>query len=89
MNEPTAITKPKALFLYQKEVSRNGYISASCVTRLHPEKWRDEALSLIRVGYKPYIVSFKHIPPHKLMVKACELAVRDGKAIQLPQLVES
>lgn len=74
------------LVLYQKQIDHGDYEAARVVTVFKLDDGAlDIALKEIRCNFQPWAVSFKELPPKKLLVKACEEAVQRGKAIKLPR----
>lgn len=74
-----------SLVLYQKQIEHGEYAPAKVVT-VFPMNGiaLEEALKQVRYNFKAYALSFKELPPEKLLVKACEEAIRAGRGQLLP-----
>lgn len=44
----------------------------------------EEALKAVRWNYTPWAIAFKELPPEKLLMRACEEAIREGRGQKLP-----
>lgn len=74
------------LVLFQKQILHDpGYEPAKVVSVFKMTgSALEEALKQVRYNYTPYALSFKELPPEKLLVRACEEAVRAGRGQLLP-----
>lgn len=74
------------LLLFQKQtLVENGYEPAKSVTVFKLDgKALEEALKQVRYNYTPWVIAFKNLPPTKLLVRACEEAIRSGRGQLLP-----
>lgn len=74
------------LVLFQKQILHDpGYDPAKIVSVFKMDGIAlEEALKKVRYNYTPYALSFKELPPEKLLVRACEEAVRAGRGQLLP-----
>lgn len=79
----------KYLVLYQREIAPlPDYTPArvAIVFKLQAAALED-ALKQVRYGFDAWAVPFKELPPKHMMFKACEEAVREGRAQALPHAV--
>lgn len=78
------------LVLFQKQISvEPGYELARVVTVFTLNGTAiEEALKQVKWNYTPWLIPFKELPPEKVLLLACEEAVRAGKVQLLPLAVK-
>lgn len=74
--------------LFQKQIHPEGDViparEVHVIAETKPLLIEKEAMALIRVGYRPYLIKFTELPPSHLVTTACEEAVRNKTVHALP-----
>lgn len=74
--------------LYQREINPDWDEPARVVSVMEgsTEVVLDASLKKVMPGYRAYVIAFKNLPPEKLLLNACDEAVRRGTVVKLPVL---
>lgn len=79
-----------ALVLYQKQILTGVDQSPAKIVSVFKMGGGalEDALKAVRWNYTPHVIAFKELPPEKLLMKACEEAIRAGRGQLLPLAVQ-
>ena len=77
------------LVLFQKQIDRGPAIEPAKVALVFPmnKEALESALKKVMWNYTPWAIPFKELPPERVLIRACEEAVRAGRGQKLPLAV--